>query len=241
METKLVRERYKIVRVLYAEEEYALVEAVDIQDRETPVYLLNLYGGTLLHRYGRIYANLHPEQCPAFQRIFLEEETLVTVFTDRQGYPIDQLFYQRDSWNWQERLAYTEYFLHEALQLESLPPEVGCAALQSENVLIVPLEKKVRLRFAVIPMEEMNDRELALLAGDQVQKFLPERLTSPDAERVFLAQLRRGTFRTVVMLYSAWHAAREQISAEYEEWEQKNWLQKGLTLFKRIVKRRKTA
>ena len=145
METKLIRERYKIVRLLYAEEEYALAEAVDIQDRETPVYLANLYAGSLLHRYGRIYAGLRPEQCPAFHRIFLEENTLVVLFEDSRGYPIDQQFFQGDHWNWQERLDYTEYFLHEALQLEGLPPEIGCAALHSENVLILPPEKKARL------------------------------------------------------------------------------------------------
>ena len=36
MESMLIRERYKIVRILWSQPGYALAEAVDIQDRETP-------------------------------------------------------------------------------------------------------------------------------------------------------------------------------------------------------------
>ena len=58
MESILIRERYKVVRVLCAFEEYACVEAVDIQERETPVCLINLYEGELFYRYGKIYASM---------------------------------------------------------------------------------------------------------------------------------------------------------------------------------------
>ena len=45
MDTVMVRERYKIVRVLEAENDYAFAESVDITERETPVRLLNIYEG----------------------------------------------------------------------------------------------------------------------------------------------------------------------------------------------------
>ena len=47
MKTLLIRERYKVVRVITAQPGYALLEAVDILDRETPSCLLNLYEGDL--------------------------------------------------------------------------------------------------------------------------------------------------------------------------------------------------
>ena len=239
METILIRERYKVVRILYTEKDYALAEAVDIQDRDTPLCLINLYEGELLHRYGRIYADLRPERCSAFQRVFLEKKTLAAVFSDQKGIPIDRLFYQRDRWNWRERLEYAEQMLHAALLLEDIPPEVGCAALRSENILFSPGGGTVALRFAVLPMEQMNGRELALLAGDQVRKILPGRLTAPETELAFLEKVRRGAYPSIVALYSAWREARGEIQAGYEEWENKNWVQKGKTLLKRVVKRRR--
>ena len=51
MDALLVRERYKVVRVIDSREDYAFAEAVDILDRETGSCLLNLYEGPLLRRY----------------------------------------------------------------------------------------------------------------------------------------------------------------------------------------------
>lgn len=93
METILIRERYKVVRVLRAFEGYACVEAVDIQDRETPVCLVNLYEGEQFHRYGKIYASMKQEDCPALRRFFLDGQTVVAVFEDSKGVNIDDLFY----------------------------------------------------------------------------------------------------------------------------------------------------
>ena len=61
MESLLIRERYKIVRVIAMQPDYALLEAVDISDRETPSCLLNLYEGELLHRYARICSGIRKE------------------------------------------------------------------------------------------------------------------------------------------------------------------------------------
>ena len=234
----MIRERYKIVRILYQREEYMLAEAVDIQDRETPVCLINLYTGSLLHRYGRIYADLRPEQCAAFHRVFLEGKTLAAVFSDCGGIPIDRMFFKGDKWRWPERLEYTELLLHAALLLEELPPEIGCAVLRSENVLFPAYRRAVELRYAVLPMGEMNRRELALMAGDHVRKILPGGLTAPDEEIVFRGRLRDCP--TMVALYSAWREANGKIQAGYEEWEKKTWFKKGFILLKRAVKRRRS-
>ena len=237
METILIRERYKIVRILYQKQDYMLAEAVDIQDRETPVCLINLYAGSLLHRYGRIYAGLQNGQCAAFQRVFLESDTLAAVFSDARGIPIDQMFFKGDRWRWPERLEYAELLLHAALLLEELPPEIGCAALCSENVLFPAYRRAVELRFAVPPMGEMNRRELALLAGDHLRKMLPGGLKAPDEEIALLKKLQ--SCPSMISLYSAWREARGKIQTGYEEWEKKNWFKKGLTLLKRAVKRRR--
>jgi len=56
---------------------------------------------------------------------------------------------------------------------------VSCAAFLSENVFVDLPGDRVRLRYHVRPMEDMNRRELALLAGDQVKKILFGRLFGP--------------------------------------------------------------
>ena len=136
MNTVLIRERYKVVRVLYSEPDYAFVEAVDIQERETPTRQINLYEGELLHRYGRLCAGIDPADCPAFQGMFLCGDTLAAVFEDCGGVPIDQVFYKGDRWPLADRLEFAELVLHRALEMANLPPEISCAAMLSENLCV---------------------------------------------------------------------------------------------------------
>lgn len=147
METMLVRERYKVIRVLDARENYAFAEAVDILDREKPSCLLNIYEGPFLRAYLDCFDQL--ESCPAYRGMFLEGDSLVTVFSVCGGRPIDQVFYRGDRHHWRTRLEYAELLLHEALNMADLPPAVSCAALLSENVLIDELNRAIRLRFKV--------------------------------------------------------------------------------------------
>ena len=62
MGSLLIRERYKVVRVVELQPDYALLEAVDIADRETPSCLLNLYEGAFLHQYARICSGIRKEE-----------------------------------------------------------------------------------------------------------------------------------------------------------------------------------
>ena len=234
MESMLIRDRYKVIQVVRVQDDYAAVRAVDIQDRERPGRLINLYEGRLLHQYGPVYMNLDQRECPLFREFFLEGSTLAAVFDNTGGQPIDQVFFDGDKWKWRTRLEAAEALLHEALTLSNLPPEISCAALLSENVRPDPAEKKVELRFLVSPLEGMNGREAALLAGDQVKKILPRRWFSQPSELRFLDSLDRGEYRTLASLYAGWRAVREDIEKEYLKWEERNLIMKLLTGAKRL-------
>ena len=60
----------------------------------------------------------------------------------------------------------------------------------------------------------------------------------PSRIEAFLDRLDREGFRTIVPLYAAWREALPGIQAEYEEYEAKNFVAKGLVLLKRGGKRR---
>lgn len=237
MESMLIRERYKVSRVLWARRDYALVEAADIQERETPIRLLNLYEGEFLHRYGRICSAIRAEDCPAFHGMFLEKDTLAVVFDDCKGVSIDGAFFRGDSWKWRERLDYAELVLHHALSLSALPPEVACAALLSENLLFDTEKNTVVSRYMIPPMEPMNRRELALLSGDQILKILPRGLSVGKCEEAFLDSLERGEYPSIVPLYSAWRKARKEIEKERKAFEESNLLSRGFSMLKRGLSR----
>jgi hypothetical protein len=237
MGSLLIRERYKVVRVIALEPDYALLEAVDISERETPSCLLNLYEGQLLHRYARICTGIKKEDCPAFRGMFLEQGTLVAAFDRGSGEGIDSLFYRGDRWEWRDRLEYAEFMLHRALSFANLPPEVGCAALLSENVLFDLPNRRVNTRWMLKPMEDMNPRETALLAADQVRKILPPSVKAGPEEQRFLDQLAGGEFPNVVALYGRWREARAAILAEREAFEEKNFIRRGLILLGRMIRR----
>lgn len=235
MDTVLVRERYKVVRVLEAGGDYAFAESVDITERETPVRLLNIYEGAWLPIYARIFSGM--EDCPAFCEAFLAEESLVAAFQPCRGVPIDRVFYRGAEWAWRDRLEFAEQLLHQALTMANLPPAVSCAALLSENVRVDVDEKRVALRFRIRPMEDMNARELALLASDHVRKILAPRFQQCDAEYAFCRLLEQGGFASIVPLYSCWHTAREEIAAEYEALDKKNGFKRWFSFLWKNLKR----
>lgn len=237
MQTLLIRERYKVVRVITAQQDYALLEAVDIGERETPSCLLNLFEGELQYRYARICSAIRKEECPAFRDMFLEKGTLVAVFDNCTGEKIDDLFYRGDEWPWETRATYAELMLHRALRLANLPPEVSCAALLSENVLVDTANQRIDLRYMLRPMEGVNAREAALLAADQVKKILPRTLRAGPAEQHFLDLLDAGEFRSTVALYADWHAAEGEIRAEREAFAHKSVIRRGIIMLFRAIRR----
>ena len=228
MDGILIRERYKVVQVLWRAENYAAVEAVDIQERENPTLLMNLYGGELLHRYGEIYAGM--KDCPAYRGMFLEDGALAAVFQPpRQGVPIDWLFFRGDKWSWSDRLNAAGAMMHLALSLAALPPEVSCAALCSDNLLLN--------RFLIRPMGEMTPRELTLLAGDQLKKLLPRRWDSCDQQIEMLERLELGDFPSIVPMYAWWRREEEEIRSDAEALAHKNFVSRFFLLLWKNMKR----
>ena len=235
METLLVRERYKVIRVLEAREDYACAQAVDILDREKNACLLNIYEGPLLRTYLECFDRLGA--CPDFLGMFLEGESLVTVFADRGGTPIDQVFYRGDHHHWTTRLDYAQKLLHQALSMADLPSEVSCAAMLSEDVRVDMNSGTLYPRFQVIPMEGMSPRELVYLASDQVYKILLPRFASPREELDFLDELERGNSRNVVQLYALWREREGEIRAAYERLDKKNFFRRWCALLWGRIKR----
>lgn len=235
MESVIVRERYKVIQVLEAEDSYAFAEAVDITERETPTRLLNIYEGKWLSTYARVFSK--PIGGTDFCDAFPLGDSLVAVFRPHDGEPIDHMFYRGAKWSWEDRLHYAEEFLHSALGLADLPYEMSCAALFSDNVLIDADKGRVSLRFRVRPLEGMNARELALLASDHVRKIFAPRFWQTDAEYDFCQRLKRGEFPSIVKLYAAWRRAEETIRQECEKIYEKNTLQVWWIFLRKKIKR----
>lgn len=237
MDGILIRERYKVIQVLEHTGDYAVLQAVDIQDRETPTRLINLYGGPLLHRYGEAFSRVECRDCPELCGIFLEEGVLAAVFLPGRGMPIDQLFYRGDGWTWSDRLEFSQLVMHKALTLAALPPDISCGAFCSDNLLIDPEEKTVSIRFLLRPSPEMTARELPLLAADQLRKILPRRWSSCDRQMDMLARLEWGDFPAIVPMYAWWKNELEEMWADLEALSRKSFFSRqAVLLWKNIVR-----
>lgn len=234
MEAMLIRERYKVVRVLDVRENYAFLEAVDIQDREKKACFLNLYEGPLLKAYLDSFDRL--KDFPDYRGMFVSGETLVTVFGHCGGQAIDEVVLRGAEHDWKTRLNFAELFLNRALSLANLPPEISCAMLLSDNVRIDMAGARVLLRGHILPMDGMNARELALLAGDQVKKILLPGFWSPMEELEFVQKVDRGTCVSVVRLYALWREYRDVIREAYEKLEGMNPLSRFLRLLWKAVR-----
>lgn len=235
MDALLIRERYKVVRVLDAREDYAFIEAVDILDREQSACLLNLYEGPLLRAYLPCFDRTR--SCAAFLDMFLEGDCLVTVFRNDRGKPIDQVFFRGDRHDWRARLDYAGLLLHGALNMADLPVELSCAAMLSENVLVSEEDREIHLRFKAAPLEGMNPRELVYLTGDQLRKILLPRFDTPREQLDFLDEALGGGYATIVQLYALWQERKDHIREAYEKLEKKNFISRLISLLLGRVRR----
>ncbi len=235
MDAILVRERYKIICVLRSQADYVCAEAVDILDREKREWLLNIYEGPLLRMYLPCFDRMHG--CASFHGMFLEGESLVTVFEQCRGTTIDQVFYRGDHYDWQTRLDCAEQLFGQALNMADLPPEIACPAMLSENVFWEIRERSCRLRFLIAPMEGANDRELVFLTCDQVKKILRPQFSSPDELLDFLEELERGCCGNIVQLYALWRVWQDRIKEGYESLDRKNFFWRFITLVWKHIKR----
>ena len=228
MESLLIRERYKVIHVLYAEEDYAALEAVDIRDREQTLYLLNVYEGKYLKSYLGCFHQLRG--CPAYREMFLWQDSLVAVFTYREGLSIDRVFFQGARLDWRMRMDAAGALFRQALAMWEYPPQISCAALLSDNIQILREERVLEINYAVRPLGELDRRELVLLLSDQIRKVLLQRWDSPVEERRFVRELCAGAERSAVGAYGSWIAAEPAIRAAYERIENKGSLGKWLYL-----------
>ena len=115
---------------------------------------------------------------------------------------------------------------------------MSCAALLSENVRVDEKSNTLRLRFRVVPMEGMNEREVVYLATDQVRKILLPRFASPREELEFLDELEQGLCRNAVQLYGLWREQEGRIRAAYEALGKKNFFRRWCALLWGRAKRR---
>ena len=228
MDALLIRERYKVVQVLYAQQNYATLLAVDIQEREKTTFLLNVYEGEYLKPYLRCFHELCC--CGAYREMFVWENHLVAVFTYREGLNIDQVFYKGARLNWQLRLTAAQALFHQVLSMWDFPPRISCAALLSPNIQVFRDESMLEFNYGVQPLEEMDRRELVFLLSDQISKVLMLRWDSPLEERRFVRELCRGGDSSGVVVYGKWLAAEPEIRKAYEMIEKKSTLSRWLYL-----------
>ena len=88
MDAILIRSRYKVTHIQYAQDQYAALQAVDLESREKREYLLNVYEGELVKSYVDSFDRLR--HCAAYHGLFMDQGNLVALFDAVGGTPIDQ-------------------------------------------------------------------------------------------------------------------------------------------------------
>jgi hypothetical protein len=238
MEMSLIRSRYKVTSVIWAEENYAALRAVNIELGNAREYLLNVYEGKQARRYADCFEALR--DCPELCELFIADGALVSVFDYTDAPDIDSMFYKGAALPWRTRVDYAQLLFHLSLLVADYPSEVACAAFYSGNLIPLPKENRIAVNFAVHPAPA-NGRELIFLLTDQIKKVLPRRFDSPSTELDFLEELDSWRYDTVGKLYSRWKTVKPAISEEYEALEGMNAVGRAMKLAPAALKRRVAA
>jgi len=213
----LINSRYKVTRILYAEPDYAALQAVDIESREKTEYLLNVYEGALGRHYADCFDRL--QYCPEYIDMFLTGGALVAVFKLNTFADIDSYFFKGADIPPETRVGYAQELFHLALCVFDFPPEISCAVLYSRNLRMQPADAALTANYMIAPLSGLragpNNREFFYLLYDQVKKIFLLRFTSENAECELLEDIRvmlaQGGNISMSALYVHWLGAREKI------------------------------
>lgn len=212
MSTLIVKERYKVIRVLKLKEHFSALQAVDITTRSNEQYILNVYDGDLIKPYVTYLSSV--DKSPEFVEMFIREDSLVAVFKYSDGLDMDTFFKKGNSLTDDERLMYADRLYDLALSICDYSPYVSCPLMLSSQLRPLPADKKIGLRYIIEPMEGMNERELALLLRDQLIKILDVRFDTAWAVRRYLFELRHKDCRSVTQMCSEWRLQRAAMVEE---------------------------
>ena len=215
MDTILLKEQYKIVRVLELQEHFAAVHAVDITSRSNDQCIINIYDGELLKPYIGYYSGL--VNFAGYKGMFVRDESLAAVFSFRDGEEIDRVFFRGNKVKSSECIDYADQLFKLTLSVSDQPPEIICPLLLSRQLRFVKAEKGFVFHAVVVPTEGMNQREMALLLRDQILKLLCVKFDTVWAVRCYVRELKHAEVRSVVQLYTRWCEVRKSMKREAEK------------------------
>ena len=243
MDTLIVKGKYKVIRILRTEEHYAACEAVDISDPGNGKVILNIYDGELIKPYiGYIEGLRH---CADYIEMFLSDESAVAAFRYTEGKNIDTVFFMGHKVPALECFECADRLIEKAIAVSDYSPNVSCPLLMTDQLLYEKNQKDFKFLYMIVPLPEMNERELCLLLEDQLKKILVIRYDTPLQMRRFVRKMEGASFETVIRLSSVWHAERTQIREEIEALSEKGFLARIFDIirinFRDFIEKRKNA
>lgn len=216
----LIKNRYRVTRTLCAQQDYAALLAVDIEDAENAQALVNVYEGDVRKRYVDCLSAL--SGVPEFRQLTVDRGSLCAFFEYHSGPNIDDVFHKGAKYDWQTRCYYAGELFHLALRLSQTVPEAGCAAFLSENLIPRLSEERLLVNYVMAPVNYSSHREMVFLLIDQVKKVLLTRWDSAPKEVEFTTVLSLSEFPSVTALYSFWLAYEKAIRAQYTAIDKKS-------------------
>ena len=243
MNTLIVKGKYKVIRILRTEEHYAACEAVDISDPGNGKVILNIYDGELIKPYiGYIEGLRH---CAEYIEMFLSDESAVAAFRYTEGKNIDTVFFMGHKVPALECFECADRLIEKAIAISDYPSNVSCPLLMTDQLLYEKNQKDFKFLYMIVPLSEMNERELCLLLEDQLKKILAIRYDTPLKLRRFVREMEGTSFETVIRLSSFWHAERAEIREEIEDFSNKGFLARTFGIirinFRDFIEKRKNS
>jgi len=231
----LILGQYRVVRLLYKQENYAACQAVDIMDRQHQVCLLNIYEGPYTKQYATIYTKI--THCDDFITLRMDGQSLIAVFRFKQYPSIDSVFYGDSGQPWQLRLEYADRLFKLFLAHWDQPLELLCASMMNRCLCVKANDNDFAINYMLIPSEvELNKREAICLLADQAEKVLLFNRNVPLEQRRFMRYLKAGIYKDAITLNSVWNKVKEEIVATYEDLYKRGLISREIKLLKISMK-----
>ncbi len=210
---ELIQERYKIEYKLKESRDYEAYRAVDIEDREKKVYILNVYSGENVKKYVKLFHDL--KNCPEYKGEFVIGSKLAAVFEYKTGEELNNIFKKKAMLSQDYRFKSVEQILNIGLIAESFPELLKKSMVEYRNFQVKQTSERIDMNFMIDP-NSYSDDYLDVLT-DAIRRMLPKSFSEPIEERRFFLSLKRKPVKDGIELYSRWKKAFPAIRKEYDQ------------------------
>lgn len=226
MDKLIVSGKYKIIKVLTADDSYEASLCINVMVKnDYAMNVINTYKGKqAIKEYLPMYYSMENGSCKEFIELMTSDGSISAVFMYQSGTEFFTFFEKHSHDMYEEKLEYAQKLLKAALELDLVDDRIAACVLDS-NVVVDSTTRRICFNYIIHPTKNPPKGFRCKRLGEMLQAiFTPDRYL-PEEIEVFAQELADGKYRSCVEAYSTWRSVKEAAEKTRRLYEKESLIQ----------------